>query len=419
MFYVPNPFGNLNYHHHGHTHFFMLGLDFNAPGADAFSGHQTYDFRLDDIWGPRSGDPNQAEPYRVIGTPKWKFHIQEVWRRVYVQPWDLKVGNASSFLQQRGVKWDASPADKIHGPFRETLGYAPVYVQNARTLPLEYFNRETKGRKERDNYVMSKAQQMIAEWNASPLGARFPKTFDPQTWNLDHGNYVDYNTPPGRPSFPDALYIYPIIEYQTVTQLDWERLPGYEAAHDIDADNFGDGWTQQIQIPFKNPVTGKYNSPFGPQPGVCKPVGEYFGVKTNGDPLVPLASRPKHRKRNGPPPDPDHVPPYYPEGNDFHCEPFSLPAFDPADPAWQGVDGGPVTGDTRDNLSEQPVTFHDPHGVNDGKWVQQCLGGIVQAQAIVTIEHKLGGRRDVVVSATQYLPTTAFEGADQLMPANP
>ncbi|MCL2640717.1 MAG: hypothetical protein FWD53_07725, partial [Phycisphaerales bacterium] len=117
-YYIPNLNGlPIVYDHWGHIHFFMPSLAFDPEGGDAFTGQQCYKFAIQDIWGPRSKDPNQSTPYRVIGMPKWYFHIEELWRRVYVQPWDLGPKDAPAY-SRRGLKYDASPPDKRMGPFR-------------------------------------------------------------------------------------------------------------------------------------------------------------------------------------------------------------------------------------------------------------------------------------------------------------
>jgi hypothetical protein len=162
-------------------------------------------------------------------------------------------------------------------------------------------------------------------------------------------------------------------------QLNWERLPGWEARDKSDTE-FGDGWSLSVTVPFVDLLTGKYNSPFGPEPGVCKPAGDYFGVNQKGEPLVADDKR-------------------------FHHNPVSYSQASPYTPPEQPPE-----------TSGQHVQFHNPH-TTDGRWVQQCLGGIVQGRALVTVEHRLGGRQDIWVSDSQYLPSTAFSGTDQMSPA--
>jgi hypothetical protein len=385
--YQRSPTGPV-YQHWGHCHFFMLGIDWSGS-QDAFNGQQTWRFEIKDLWGPRSDDPNQNEPYRVVGTPKWYWHLQEIWRRVYIQRWDEHVDAGPVNLEdmsetqasgRKGVRWDAS--EKFKGPFTEGQDFSPMYLPFSRTLPIEYFTHEDRGVTQRQNYVRDKAKAMTDAWNAANPGDQRP--WVEEKWNLDHGTGTPVGHPASVPSFPDELYIYPTMEYQKVTQLDWERMPGWAAQHDIDTENFGDGWANTIQVPFVNPTTQKYNSPFGGLPGVCQPPGQYFGTTPSGQPLVPDSKKLRHRVREDAPGDPP--------GYDLANEPFGLPAA----------------------KSNQLVTFHDPYSAGDGKWVQQCLGGIVQVKAEVTIEHRLGGRQQIWVHGTQILFDDKFAGTDQL-----
>ena len=382
-YFDPNPNGPPAVHfHYGHAHLWMMGFPWGQPGQsqDAFSGTQQYSFQLDDVWGPRSGDPNQMTPYTVIGTPKWYFHVVELWRRVYIQRWDVKnnITNPAIIMGREGIKWDASPLSKIcYGPFREGLDpntkspYVPLYLPNGgRTLPIEYFTDDTKRRDRRQNYVAQRARAILGP------------DYNDAEFTLDHDNNLQsvksQGDPAGRSSFPDSLYIYPIMEYQKVTQLDWERMPGFEVAHDIDDDHFGDGWALDLNVPFIDPRTGKYRSPFGPDTGVVLPPGQYCNSGAHGDDLVPDENRLKYRARNA-------------NYDDY----------------WAGLG---LTG----QQAGEVIRFNDPYNVGDGMWVQQCLGGIIQARAVVTIEHRLGGREDVTVNTTQYSPQTPFAGSDQM-----
>lgn len=398
-------------YHWGHVHFFLLGYKWNILNADAFSGSQTYKFDIKDLWGPRSNDPNQSLPYRVIGTPKWYWRIEEVWRRIYIQKWDerVQIENPEIILGRRGIRWDACSLDHMYGPFREGNRFSPMFLFNARTLPVEYFNTVNKLQTERDNYVMDRAQSGIATWNGTAIGEELPQAFDPDKYGLDHGTSVS-GGPRATASFPDGLYIGPTIEYQKVVQLDWERMPGWALLHDHDESSFGDGWSNTVRIPFVNPVTGKYNSPFGPQPGVVHPFGEYFGQKQNGNPLVPFSNRPVYRSRDDGPPGESSD-----GGYDYINRPFDLAAFKDDDPAWTGYrEGVPLPHDAREDLAGKPVRFQNPYGsLADGKWVQQCIGGIIQCKAEVVLEHKLGGRTTQWVTATQLIPAGSFAGTDQ------
>lgn len=372
--------------HYGHTHLFLMGFDPTKGSQDAWSGKQTYRFRLDDIWGPRSVDPNQQQQYRIVGTPKWYIHIQEIWRRMYIHQWDSGQGGE---LERRGVKWDACEADKTSGPFREGRGFSPAFIENARTLPLDYFATSPPSQAigSRSNWLASQAQKIFSVTAPGTSPPYDPSTYNTETYDLQHGNYLraleDGGHVAGVPTFSDNLYIWPIMEYQRVVQSDWARPPGFEA-RDINDESFGDGFELAVEVPFQDPATSLYRSPFcAPGTRVVQPVGQYFNNLVSDD------HKPRHATVNYNDPEVSSDDPYY------YDNPGKLPP----------------------SLSGQPVTWHNPYGANaDGYWVQQCLGGIVQAKAKVTIEHKLGGRKEIWVHTNQLVPTTPFAGTDQMLP---
>ncbi|MFA7661115.1 MAG: hypothetical protein WCX60_07975 [Anaerovoracaceae bacterium] len=364
-YYRPHPSGGdpSVWPHYGHMHFFMMGYNFNGPSADAFTGVQTYSFQLNKEWAPGSLDRNQQENYTIVGSPRWYFKITELWRRIYIQPWEVQDADAQSDIQRRGLKYDAS--DKIAGPYREGKHHSPYWAGYCRTLPVEYYTHPDKSQTYRDNRVKDLAEQLLPS-----------DEFDAEEFGVDHSNYILYTHPAAKPAYSDRFYMWPIIEYQKVTQMDWQRLP--------EADEDGDGWQVSVTIPFINPTTGKYNSPFGQSPGQCDPAGIYHGHDLNSNPLVPESKRLKYAQ-------------------------VSYNEASPPHPVFQQPE----------ELSGELIQFHDPYGVNDGKWVQQCLGGLVEAKALVRIKHRLGGEQDIWVNATQYVPTSPFEGRDQLSPAEP
>lgn len=411
--------------HWGHVHLFMLGFNWDAPGQDAFSGSQSFNFALKDIWGPRSADPNQQHQMTVVGTPVWYFHVTETWRRIYIHPWDRKV-STDRVAERRGIKWEASPPDGTFGPFREgrdaanRIDYVPAMLQGARTLPLEYFKSQARSQAARDNFVGDKAAEILKAYaltKAEEAFADLPvdeqtdeamaalkvekeaEFYDAGAYSTDHSAYVfaGGNSPlggeevshAGVPPFSDRLYIWPLIEYQQVVQLDWQRLPGAESANPD-----GDGWSLALGIPFVNPLTGAYNSPFGPNAGEVRPIGQYFGTDGKGSPLVPTSRKMKYTKTA-----------------------YDDPLHPPIDRAPRYYGGHPFDQDPA--TSEQLVSFHDPYNDQTGRWIQQCLGGVIQARAVVTLQSKLGGQFQVRVDAVNYLPTTPFAGTDQAAPAVP
>jgi len=46
-------------YHCGHAHFFMMGFDATSIQQQAYNGTMKYEFSLNDLWSPRSNDPNQ------------------------------------------------------------------------------------------------------------------------------------------------------------------------------------------------------------------------------------------------------------------------------------------------------------------------------------------------------------------------
>jgi hypothetical protein len=377
--------------HWGHIHFWMMGYTpTSGSGGDAFAGTQNFSFSLEEVWGPNSGDINQALPYTIIGKPKWFFRVQEIWRRIYVQPWDegIKGGN----LAQRGIKYDACAANELMGPFREGLAYrsdlnqemsyVPYWMQGCRSLPIEYFHDEAHSPSLRDNLVAARAEQLLTSNN---------EVYDPNRWCIPLDNNVLKGSPGGFAPYSDELYIWPVIEYQNVLQLDWEVLPGKPA--DVPPDQadetYGDGYEQSVAIPFIDPTTGHYRSPFATVPQQVLDFGKYneMNIGPGGSrQLVPTANRPTYATVSY-----DGLTP-----QTTHSSILQEPAAD---------SGMPLTG------------WHNPWRGSDGGYiVQQCLGGIVQARAQVVYQHRLGGRGVFVTTPIEYSTQTPFEGMDQDMP---
>lgn len=140
-----------SYDHAGHVHFFMM--DYNVlehSSQQAYTGSQTYSFEVEDIWGPNSKDPNQTRSYKLIGKPRWYFYIEEYWRRVYIQPWDVEdyVNKYVNHPDRVGIKYDASKPEHSFGPFREGNGLYFFDTEINRTLPVEYWLNKEKTKRE-------------------------------------------------------------------------------------------------------------------------------------------------------------------------------------------------------------------------------------------------------------------------------
>ena len=100
-------------HQRGHVHLFLPTVPFSPEGSSlAYSGTQTYSFNVVDEWGPNSNDPNQNMSVRLIGKPIWYVYVEEYWRRMYIQPWDmvdtecdLPLNQQISYTQKRLVEY--------------------------------------------------------------------------------------------------------------------------------------------------------------------------------------------------------------------------------------------------------------------------------------------------------------------------
>lgn len=184
------------FYHAGHIHYFFNSADYNASvGASgrAYGGTQRYYFQLKDIWGPNSGDTNQAGTDKLIGKPMWYFHIEEYWRRVYVQSWVAYDGNQRYPLHKgrSGIKYDASKPEHSLGPFREGGGLFFFNSKINRTLPVEHWLNEDKTH--RELFVKTDGEN----------------TSGGQSWKFE--GYVrqwgrDSNTPPNVYSYYDSRY---------------------------------------------------------------------------------------------------------------------------------------------------------------------------------------------------------------------
>lgn len=393
-----------NYPHRGHVHFFMLGHDPESQGGQAYRGSQQYKFKLEDEWSARvTTDPNQSKNMRIIGTPKWYFWIREYWRRVYIQKWDDRNNDdtTTTIVGKTGLKFDASLPIHTHGPYRETRENFFYMTHMARTLPIEYYRNEQKNI--RDHWLKTTAGELPAytwHWH--------PDSFDNETeWVIPRTYFAghdetnpgdggpDEDNPARRFAYADSKYIYPTLEYQHFQHLDWERLPGWET-RDISADNFGDGFEVTIQIPFQ--IEGVTQSPFSDDDGNVGVPGSYYHAFETKHPNKILR---------------------YPSEN------LTFPAIDGAIASAAWPSGHNVHYDQSEwlipeNMLGQPVSFNVPptlQGKEDGVWVEQCLGAIVKAKALVTLEDNFKGRHDVWVTGTQFMVQDNFAGIDQNTPA--
>jgi hypothetical protein len=366
--------------HRGHVHFYMSGH--KRGSQQAYKGSQVYIFSLRNKWSSGSGDVNQSDNIRVIGTPKWYLYVKEYWRRVYIQPWDAPENvNLSSHIGKTGIKYDASPYHLILGPHRETKDNFFYWTNMSRTLPIEYFRDDKKYI--RDHYLRTQqGNGTYHTWNVNPAqfdasagSMLIPAAYWAGTDGSGHDGPASDN-PARRYAYPDSQYIYPTIEYQEVLQSNWQRMDGYET-RDLDENTFGDGFEITVPIPYRN-NDGEIQSPFS-QDNVVYPFGTYMHGFLDRFP--------------------GQIPRYPSDDESGMPSEFNIP----------------------NELKGQPIQFSVPSHMSgnlDGIWVEQCLGGMVLAKALVTIEDNFGSRSEVWVTDSQFMVKTPFAGTDQNIPAN-
>lgn len=454
------------FHHLGHMHFFIPGFyTEQANTAQAYSGTQTYQFNLQQLWSPNSKDPNQQFNFRIVGKPKWYFHIQQYWRRIYIQNWDYKDNSTDAgFLGKKGIKYDASLPQHTRGIYRQTKDNYFFYTDLCRTLPIQYWRNQNKTL--RDHYLRlnnAKTQYLqfykklgSEKWHRSvndiatdswDFSNDYPRLKDPQiipqfapSDNLV--NYTDFYThydqftiprgkvvdsianyqaktiKQGKPpeqvwyqafgdqsgarvtSIPDRYYIYPTIQYQRIVHKNWQRLDGWEQRDLQDqqtGEQFGDGNEQTIVLPFMRKQNGQLHiqSPFSDDNGQVYPAGQYMHN------VVPQQQKLKYNfnvDKNG-----------QPQMNNYQMQfYYNKPR------------------DTWHYMMPQQLARYDGNQMNfqwncpaiykynlDGMWVQQCLGGKVQAKVKIITQDNYGGRKVNWVDTTIFQLNNQFVGKDQ------
>lgn len=452
--------------HRGHMHFFMPDYNMNdkTKKGKAYSGKQTYSFSFETLWGPNSKDPNQANNFKYIGSPKWYFEVVEYWRRVYIQPWDDNDKNSllPNFVGRKGIKYDASNPSLTYGPFREGKNFFFFYDLGARALPIEYFEDYEKTSRysylygnsvavkgiENGKYVAEETKFFIPEngyvnrpieynfgiqpgneisketaelWDnkAKEVGAVYNEVSKRYEYTDTFGSFQE--------SFNDLRFIFPIIEYQKVKHLNWERLPGWEERDGSEIG--GDGFSISVSVPYE--VNNNIQSPFSDDNGEVFPPGIYqhrFDIKNPDSvlryPLYDKCDIGFYQWRICEKVGDDNV---LIETVTAKEQPDDLPEGRFVDGYVVDGNGSPVWGKnpdhsfdewrTPDEIKGKKVVFNVPSGmVQDGVWVEQCLGGIIRAKARVKIIDNFGEEKEIEVSTTKFFLDEKFEGADQNEP---
>ena len=216
-----------------------------------------------------------------------------------------------------------------------------------------------------------------------------------KSWSDEDGARINY---------ADRYFIAPTMEYQKVIHKNWERLDGYEERDLEDEEtgfNFGDGYQQEIEIPFRKEVDGeiKIQSPFSDDNGKVYPPGEYFhGVVKDEDKLYfrhDIDEKTGEVKYNN-----YELELFYNRPRETFCYPNVYDAT-----SSNGSDKNLYTGWESRIPSGYPI---------DGMWVEQCLGALVKAKVKVITEDMFGGRQINWIETTNFMIDDPFEGKDYL-----
>jgi hypothetical protein len=442
------------YSHRGHCHFFMLGFNpTTASSSRAYGGVQSYNFEIEDIWSTRSKDPNKTDNVRIIGQPKWFFEIEEYWRRVYVQLWDSPDNEDKPVAEKRGIKYEASSPHHTFGPFREIRNGLDnseprksatnffFFNNMSRALPLEYFKDEEKTM--RDHFLMGGACIWNLDWDKKDINGNIYNTNGNTPYIIPKGFWcggditgVDkpsQEAPSRRYGYADNLYAYPLIEYQIVKQLlpTNERPPEWKTSPD------SEGLAVSVDLPFS--LNGEIQSPFSENNGRTAPIGSYcHGFEE------------KYPDRVLRYPEIDSVDSLSTEKvtttemnqtKSIELKDVVLTRVDWGDGMVEDIttsgvfqhtyfavgtytisklvkDTDPKNNEWRipEELKGEKVVWSVPDSIKDkmdGMWVEQCLGGIVKAKALVTIEDNFGGVKEIWITANNFIVDEKFSGMDQ------
>ena len=205
-------------------------------------------------------------------------------------------------------------------------------------------------------------------------------------------------------SYPDSYFLSPIIEYQKVVQLNWERTEGWEE-RDIDkevdedgvetGEEFGDDWEIELTSPFVE--NGKIQSPFSDDNGKVYPPGTYCHEVVEKGKINPLYYNETIYEEN---PEPNlDIPEEEREKDIAKRKNKHFPSKD-------------IAFDDEGNKKYAQWNVPDESWPVDGKWVEQCLGAIIVAKAKVVLEDNFGGRSVSWVTTTALQMNNQFVGKD-------
>lgn len=454
--------------HYGHMHFFIPGFyTEQASTAQAYTGTQTYNFDLEQLWSPNSKDPNQQYNFRIVGKPKWYFYIEQYWRRIYIQNWDYKDNSlGGSFIGKKGIKYDASLPQHTRGIYRQTKNNYFFYTDLCRTLPIQYWKDQNKtvrdhylrlnnskkqytdfySKLDSDNWQRSINEISTPTWD---FYNDYPKLRDPQIIpKYDPSNnlvkYTDFYTHYDQFTIPRGSIVDSVASYQAKSLGKETGLPPEDVRYQAFGDQSGarntsipDRYYIYPTIQYQKVIHKNWQRLDGWQQRdlQSQQTGQQFGdgnKYTISIPFVRTLNGSTHIQS----PFSDDSGNVYPAGSYMHNVisqqqklKYNLNLDKNGQPQMNNYQMQLYYGKARKTwhyMMPQELGMYDGNEMNmqwncpgvynsylDGMWVEQCLGAKVQAKVKVITQDQYGGRKTNWVETTTFQIENQFVGKDQ------
>ena len=208
------------------------------------------------------------------------------WNLIEPESYDLLMYEYLSFEDFKSI-WEKIPDDEARklGLFGDYPTYNEGYDQN--TVNENAYDETYHDQNGNDVNPFDEYKRVFSHRDVYTIPRGSVCSGDSVQAPDEFPNYaMSYSDEDGaRRVYSDNLYISPIIEYQTVVQLDYERLPeagDSDRGIDIWTDRsgaFGDGFKVSVEIPFKR--NGIIQSPFSDDKKKVYPIGVYFHGKVS------------------------------------------------------------------------------------------------------------------------------------------